>query len=385
MSLSSFTDRSTFEHLIQSLIADGENGSFGRLHVVSIKPLLDQDDWQRLMPKVTAIAEHILHQRLGPTDTCLPLAPGQYLLLFPSLSEGESRVRAASIAREIRHHLSGTASQHLEVAAEVMPLSILRQAHTPPTLDSMRTTLEAGHPPSGIRVAVDHQPVWHLQREAVVGSRARARRDFGEQVRYENAVLFGGEDDPLATTVNTHLAQAGAAFPADHGLLFLPLVLNRHTLAAPLGIMPFLDTLRHGNNANLVVELVGSVARLSRPTLRAAISAIRSRRLRVAIRMVPDRETAKFIRDCGAEFLCLNQMQAHQADFTPSAIYALYTLVSRDLGDLGFHLCLWNADRAEDIKRAAAQGFTLFSGTPVGASAAAAAPLKPLTAAHMFA
>lgn len=377
MSLAAFADRTTFEHLVQTLVTEGQNGSFGRLHVVSIKPLLNQGDWQRLMPKVTAIAEHILHQRLGPTDSCLPLTVGQYLLLFPTLSESESRIRAAAIAREIRQHLSGTASQHLEVAAETMPLSVLRHAPAQANLDGVRTALEAGHPPTGIRLAVDMQPVWHLPSAAVVGSRARTRRDFGDQTRYEHSVLFGGEDDPLANTVNTHLAQAGAAFRPDHGLLFLPLIVNRHTLAAPLGLSPYLETLKDANTPNVVLELVGSLARLSRPTLRAVISTIRSQRFRVAVRMVPDRETAKFLRDCGAEFLCFNQMQAHQADFTPSAIYALYTLVSHDLGDLGFHLCLWNADLPEDIKRAAALGFTFFSGIPVGTTAAIAVPPIP--------
>lgn len=385
MPLSTFTSRDDFERLLRMLATDSQGGSFGRLHILSVKPMLKDSDWQKVLPKAAAIAEQILQHRLTRSDSCLALAAGQYLLLFPSLSESEGQVRASAIAREIKRHLTGTDSENLDVATEVAPLALLRQLKTPPTVDSVRVALEAAPVARGIQLSVEWQGVWHSADQKLFGSRARLRRDFGMQVIHEGRALFGGDDDSLAVEANTVLARGGAAFPPDHGALFLPIFLNAHTLGAPRGFVPVLDTIGQAGNPNIVIELGGAVASLGRPVLRSVIEAIRARRHRVALRMVAERETAKFLHDCGAEFLCLNQSEARHGGFTPSALYALYTMIAHDVGDLGFRLCLWNADTAEDVKRAHSLGFHIFSGSPVGPTAPSPPLPHGLAARQIFA
>ena len=380
-----YSDRAAFEHLLQQVLHDDQDGSFGRLHIVRISPVgADDDEWHRLLPKAMAIAENILHHRLGATDSCLRLAEGRFMLLFPTLSAIEGRLRATAIATEIRQHLTGNQSHGVEVATEVLPLSTLRHTKAPASVETMHKAMEHSHHPS-ISLSIEYQPVWDMPRQAIIGSRARAGRDFGGQTMWERAVMFGGEEDPMAVDVNRHLAHAGAAFRPDRGLLFLPVVVNTHTLSHGKGIEDFLDTICHPGGGKLVLELAGAVANLSRPTLRAVIGAIRARGCAVAIRVVPEAETARFLRECGAEYLCLNQLQAQLAGFTPSAIHALYTLVAHDVGELGFQLALWNATNPEDIKRAASLGFTLFSGAPVGVTTKSAATLKTLPVPAIFA
>lgn len=364
-----FIGRESFEALVQSLLKETGGGSFGRLHILSIRPMLDEEHWRVLLPKAVAIAERILQLRLGPTDACLPVAGGQFMLLFPTLSEAEGRIRANAIAREIKEHLVGTESGFIDIATEVMPLTMLRQAEGPPTIDTMRTVVETGTRSKGILLSVEYQPVWDGARQAVVGNRARPRRDFGDQVMYEGAVLFGGEQDPLAIAVNGRLAQAGAAYPRGRGALILPLTINTHTLAVPNAVNEWLDTVAAVHASETVIELSGTIAETARPTLRAIVAAIRARKFTVAVRMVPERDTGKFLHDCGVAWLCLDLRQARGASFTPSAIYALFTLVSHDLAGLGLGLALWNAGSAEDIKRASALGFTMFTGTPIGPTA----------------
>lgn len=218
------SDRAAFEHLLQQVLHDDQDGSFGRLHIVRISSVgADDDEWHRLLPKAMAIAENILHHRLGATDACLRLAEGRFMLLFPALSEIEGRLRATAIATEIRQHLTGNQSHGVEVATEVLPLSALRHAKLPASIETMHKAMEHSHHPS-ISLSIEYQPVWDMPRQAIIGSRARARRDFGGQTMWERAVMFGGEEDPMAVDVNRHLAHAGAAFRPDRGLLFLPVV-----------------------------------------------------------------------------------------------------------------------------------------------------------------
>lgn len=363
------TDREAFETLVHHAIADNQGGSFGHLHVVRIRTA---DDRRPFPPKAQAIAESILQRRLAGAESCLRLDAGQYLLLFPSLSETEGRIRATALAHEIKQHLTGSDTAGLDVASEILPLSALRVASAPPTAAAMHRAV-AGAAMPALALGVEYQPVWDMAEQSLIGARARIRRDFGGQVMWERQTMFAGDDDPLAVEVNRHLAQAGATFRPDRGTLFLPLAINAHVLAPPRGLADTLDRLCHTGGPRLVVELAGAVANLGRPQLHQTIAAIRARGAQVMVRVVPERDTARFLRESGADYLCLNHAQAQTAGFTPSAIYALYTLVARDADGLGFQLALWNATSSEDVKRAAALGFSLFSGAPVG-------PTQPQTA-----
>jgi hypothetical protein len=133
--------------------------------------------------------------------------------------------------------------------------------------------------------------------------------------------------------------------------------------------------MKEKRDAPLVVELAGNVDSVARPRLRGTIRTLRACGVGVAIRTVPEIETAKFLRDCGAEYLCLNVAQAKAAGLGLSALYAFFTIVAREIGGLGFRLCLWNAAAPADSKRTIGLGFTIFSGTPVGPTGGA--PLAP--------
>lgn len=375
------TEPDVFEALVHQAVATGHGGSFGHLHVVRIRAAAPEAP---LPAKAQAIAESILQRRLGASDSCLRLNAGQYLLLFPALNETEGRIRATALAHEIKQHLTGADAAGLDVASEILPLAALKSAAAPPSVATMRRAM-AGAALPALALSVEFQPVWDMAEQTLIGSRARIRREFGDLVMWERQTMFGGDDDPLAVEVNRQLANAGGAFRPDRGTLFLPLAINAHTLAEERGLENALDRACSVGGARLVVELAGAVAQLGRPALRAAISTIRARGAAVAVRVVPERDTARFLHDCGAQYLCLNHAQAQTAGFTPSALYALYTLVARDADGLGFTLALWNATSPEDVKRAAALGFSLFSGAPIGPTQPLAGAPRPVGVSAVFA
>mgnify|MGYP001806376965 CR=1 FL=1 len=377
-------DRAAFEGLLRQLLHQGQDGSFGRLHIVRLGLQGEPGQWAHLLPKAMAIAENILHRRLTAADACLRLADGRYMLLFPTLSEMEGRLRATAITAEIRQHLSGSQAQGVEVTTEVLPLSALGPADEA-SVEGMNKAANqaAAHP--AIALDVGLQPVWDHDRQALVGSRARICRHLAGQTLWDRAVLLGGDEDPLAGELNRRMAQAGAAFRPDRGLLFLPLAINAHTLGDGHGLDEALHGACRTGGERLVVELAGTVGSVGRPALRTLIAAIRAHGAAVAARVLPEAEIARFLRQSGVDYLCLDHLQAQSAGFGASAVHALYTLIAHDLGALGFRLCLWNATSPQDIKRAAALGFRLFSGPPLGPTAAQAVPLRPLATAAVFA
>ncbi len=381
------TNRVLFEQLATQLVAENGTGSFGKLHLVSVLPHLPNTDWARLMPKIGSITEQILETRLGVSDACLRLGQGQYMLLFPHLSEAEGRVRAQALSQEIRQHLIGAANGALDVMTEVLPLARLRScldgAHGN-LLEQMEAAMRLSAQPHGIALSVDYQGVWDAQAERCTGSRARIRRDFGDTTIYESGVLFAGDNDPLAVDVNQRLCHAATLFPSDKGVLFLPVAINGHTLNQPGGLEAFAHTAQERLGTRLVLEMAGDLGDVSRSLLRDTIRMFKSMNIRVAARVLPERDTAKFLRDCGVEFLCLNEAQAARAGFTHSALYALFTLVTHDVADLNYRLCLWNASSAEDVRRAVNLGFQYVTGLPVGRSTPTPAALRPILARDIF-
>ena len=359
-----FLDQRAFESLVSSLLAEGAEGSFGKVHIVSIGPGNDEAHWRRLMPKVIGIAENILHSRLNPDDACLAVQPGHYMLVFPRLSEAEGAIRAAAITQDIREHLFGQGDGGIEVSSQVLPLSRLRARPAAQAAETMDKVLRQNEKQAALTLDVMYQPVWDADAEALVGNRARIRRRFNGQELFEHAVMFGGEQDRMAVEANARLRLAVPA--GNGGFFFLPQAINDHAMIDDLSVATDIGGLVARRPKGLVVELAGAVASVARPRLRHTIRAILDAGAEVAIRTIPEVESARFFRDCGVGFLCLNEAQIRAAGLTPSAIYAYFTVIAHDVGNLGFRLCLWNATSPADIKRARALGFCLFSGASIG-------------------
>lgn len=50
------TDRHEFEELVDALLREDSRGSYGKMHLVCIQPMIEGHDWHRLLPKATVIA-----------------------------------------------------------------------------------------------------------------------------------------------------------------------------------------------------------------------------------------------------------------------------------------------------------------------------------------
>ena len=111
------------------------------------------------------------------------------------------------------------------------------------------------------------------------------------------------------------------------------------------------------------------MASLPRPRLRNVVSTILKAGARVAIRTIPELDTARFYRECGVSFICLNEVQIQLAGLTATAILALFTVVAHEVQGLGFEMCLWNTPLAHEVKRAVGLGFSLFTGPVIGPNA----------------
>ena len=361
-----FASRHEFETLVQTLVATDVKGSFGKLHIVTITHDVDSSEWERLFPKAVVIAEKIIASHLRPEDTCLALEPGKYMIIFPGLTEAEGTMHAAAISQEIKARLFGQAKYGLGVDTQILPLSRLKTRPPALAVDSMDQVLDRHEAHSGPKLDTVFQPIWDAGHEAIIGNRVIIARRFEGRDLYEHHVLFAGDQDPLAAAVNQTLRELAAAVPPKRGALFVPQMINDHAFCDDNAAAAAVEMITKARQDTVVIELSGDLGNMAHPRLRDIIAAIRSRGAFVAARLLPEPETARFLRECGVDFLCFNEVQATDAGFTHSALYAVFTVLGHQVGGLGFKMCLWNTSSAEDVKRAAAQGFGLFSGIPIG-------------------
>lgn len=363
-----FTDREAFEAIVRTMLERGNHGSFGRIHLVSVLPDAQDSPLGAALPKALSIAERIIQRRLSPEDACVPLEPGKYMLVFPGLGDTEGMIKATAISREIKERLFGQSSDHINVTVQVLPLDRLKHRPAAAALPAMDTVLDTHERHASVNLQVIFQPVWDAAAQAVIGNRAMTRRQFQGYELLDDAVQLAGEQDPLARERNANLRHAVAAAPANRGLVIMPQALNDHAMTDDHVTTTEIRHLTAFCPEGLMVELTGAVNSVSRSRLRDAIRAVLAGGATVGVRIFPEPEMARFLKDCGVSHLCFNEAQAKQAAFTHSALYALLSVVAHEVRGVGLGLCLWNTSSGQDIKRAVALGFGLFSGAPFGAS-----------------
>ncbi|MBI3444737.1 MAG: hypothetical protein HY055_05145 [Magnetospirillum sp.] len=379
-----FSDRQAFEAIVQSMLEKGGNGSFGKIHLVSI---LAEGDHAKLGPsraKALAIAEHIIHSRLSREDACVPLEPGKYMLVFPGLSDTEGMIKATALSREIKERLFGQSAGDIHVTVQVLPLSRLKERPAAAALPEMETVIDAHERHAAVNLQVVFQPIWNSAAQAVIGNRAVTRRQFQGRELLDDAVQFAGEQDPIAMDRNANLQHAVFASHAKAGMVIMPQAINDHAMSDPDEITTHVRALVQRLSGSLMVELTGAVGSISRTRLRETIHAILAGGAEVGVRLFPEPDLARFLRESGAIYLCFNEAQAKQAAFTHSALYALFAVVAHEVRGTGLTLCLWNASSGQDIKRAESVGFTLFSGSPIGANAPSMVEPHPWPTAKVF-
>jgi hypothetical protein len=365
-----FADRQAFEAIVRTMLERGGQGSFGRIHLVSVLPDTEGNALGTALPKALTIAEHIIQRRLSPEDACVPLEQGKYMLVFPGLTDTEGMVKATAISREIKERLFGQSSGHISVTVQVLPLNRLKSRPAAAAVPTMDTVLDSHERHTHVSLQVVFQPVWDATRQEIVGNRAMTRRHFQGHELLDDAVQLAGEQDPLARERNASLRHAVAAAPVTSGMVIMPLALNDHTLNDYREVTSDIRHLTSFCPGGLMVELTGAVNSASRARLRDTIHAILAGGATVGMRIFPEPEMARFLKDCGVSHLCFNEAQAKQAAFTHSALYALLAVVAHEVRGAGLGLGLWNTSSGQDIKRAASLGFSLFSGAPFGASRA---------------
>jgi hypothetical protein len=363
-----FTDREAFEAIVRSMLERGGQGSFGRIHLVSVLPDTGAPALGAALPKALTIAEHIIQHRLAPEDACVPLEPGKYMLVFPGLTDTEGMIKATAISREIKQRLFGQSTGHINVTVQVLPLERLKHRPAAAALPAMDTVLDTHERHAAVNLQVVFQPVWDANAQAIIGNRAMTRRQFQGHELLDDAVQLAGEQDPLAKDRNANLRHAVAASPVSPGLVIMPQALNDHTMSDYHELTTEIRQLMAHCPGGLMVELSGAVNASSRARLRDVIQAVMAGGASVGIRIFPEPEMAKFLKDCGVSHLCFNEAQAKLAAFTHSALYALLSVVAHEVRGIGLELCLWNTSSGQDVKRAASLGFSLFSGTPFGAN-----------------
>jgi len=377
--------RGEFEALIEDALSSHAVGSFGKLHVISVAHADDHPQWCKLLPKICVITERILQTRMSGANVFVSVAPGQYLLLFPNLSETEGMVRATALAREIKGRLFGETGSDTQVLAHTMSLAQLKSRGVPPGIAALDDALEANPQQNGIHLDAVFQPVWDARRERVSGCHETIRRQFGTREILGPAVLFGGDEDPLALEVNAVLREAAAAPARIKSLLFVPQIVNTLVLRDIDGIRTWAEDLARLHPNDLVIELSGGIGNIPRPRLREVVQAIRSAGPQVAVQTVPDMEMAQALFDCGVRYLCINEAQIRFAGLSPSATLALFTVIAHEVRNIGFKLCLWSTSTSQQIKRCIPLGFRYFSGSAIGEAGKIPPQPHAMTSAQVFA
>ncbi|CAA7618011.1 hypothetical protein [Magnetospirillum sp. SS-4] len=362
-------DRQAFEAIVRSMLERGGDGSFGKIHLVSVFSDGTEGTLGGALPKAITIADRIIHARLSREDACVQLSPGKYMLVFPGLSDAEGTVKATAISREIKERLFGQSAGNITVAVQVLPLSRLRRRPAAAALPAMERVLDTHERQAAVNLEVVFQPVWDSAREAVIGSRAVTRRRFQGHELFDDAVQLAGEQDPLAQERNASLQQAVMhEGGATAGLVVMPQALNDHTMTDTRALRAGIAEITARCPQGLMVELTGAVGAVPQSRLRNVIHAVRGAGAEVGVRVFPELEMARFIKGCGADYLCFNEAQAKMAAFTHSALYALFAVVAHEVRGTGLRLFLWNASSGQDVKRAQSVGFSLFSGPSIGAN-----------------
>ena len=360
------SDKQAFETFVQSLLDQGGVGSFGKIHLVSILSDGDNTALGALMSKATSIIESVITSRLSRDEVWQRVSLGKYLMLFPRLSDSEGALKAAAISREIKERLFGQSVGKFKVSVQVLPLSVLKGRPPATAAKSMETVLDAHSARNSVVLQVLYQPLWDAGNQCIIGNRAITRREFQGHELFDDAVQFAGEQDPIAIDRNDSILSAIGSKSINPGIVFMPQAINNHTLTNlqewTLKIGQLVETCPDG----LVVELTGAIAGLSHQKIRDVVTAAKDGGAKVGVRIFPEPDLAKFLKECGISYLCFNEDQAKAAGFTHSALYALLAVVAHEVRGLDFALCLWNASTGQDIKRARSLDFTLFSGKPVG-------------------
>jgi hypothetical protein len=372
-----FADRDAFENIVRTMLERGGQGSFGRIHLVSVLADSDEASLGATLPKALIIAEKIIQRRLTPEDACVPLDQGKFMLVFPGLTDAEGSIKATAISREIKERLFGQSAGHINVTVQVLPLDRLRQRPAAAALPAMESILDVHERHAAVNLQVAFQPLWDVTRQAIIGNRAMTRRQFQGHELLDDAVQLAGDQDPLARDRNSSLQHAvmAAALRRPGGLMIMPQALNDHTMLDLAHLTAEIRQLGAVCSDGLMVELTGAVGSAGHARLRDVIRAVMAGGATVGVRIFPEPEMARFLRECGVSHLCFNEAQAKQAAFTHSALYALLSVVAHEVKGTGLGLALWNTSSGQDIKRAAALGFTLFSGASFGAGRPA--PVQP--------
>lgn len=358
--------KADFEAMADALVKTGSDGSFGKVHVITLVGDSGPDEQGRQIEKAQMIIEGILNSRLSKTDSYFKIQPGKYLLLFPDLNEAEGRLRALALATTIRRRLFGECGKGLDIATHVESIARLRTQTVESLIEAMDEVLSQENVRRGIVMEALFQPIWQARDERIVGSRVRLRRRFGIQQLFGPNVLFGGSDDPLALDANLVLRQKMDRIHDVKSTLFLPQFINPSTLGDLRSLGPWIRQLVERHSGILVVELVGNIAFLSRPQMREIVRAILRGGAAVGVQSLPDADGARFLYDCGVRYLCISVDRFRFSGVGSNLLVSILDAFTREIAAFGFIPCLWGAQSSVEIKKSIPLGFQMFSGTPVG-------------------
>jgi hypothetical protein len=98
-----------FEVRLARIVKDRPQSVAGKMQMLDLESVraLVGDRWQEVAARAASIAEQVMAHRLAPTDVFAPYEESGYIMLFAELNEQQAKLKAASIAREIRERLVG--------------------------------------------------------------------------------------------------------------------------------------------------------------------------------------------------------------------------------------------------------------------------------------
>jgi hypothetical protein len=101
--------RDEFERQLSRLLGTHPAYFVGGLHLIGLQKLGERlgDGWSKVQDKAQALANRIIGRHLLRGDASMPCGNNAFILVFPSLTSEQARVKCAAIAHEIAEQVLG--------------------------------------------------------------------------------------------------------------------------------------------------------------------------------------------------------------------------------------------------------------------------------------
>lgn len=311
-----------FEAHMQRLQKQGVKSAASHLHFINFSDIKSRlgDRWETISNRAIDIAESILKSHLDQHETFIRHKDDAFFLLLPHLSAEEGQLKADALASKISERLLGEDSatfKSFQLAAKTVDVQQVADTsgNGGVSIETLSTSLEAvsGTPQTFTerflsQISVRYQPLWSIQREAVITFYAYPMRTTSYGVFHQKGVLHGGAADPLAADLDhlmvDRVLHTIATAPQSYAPVTIPLHLTTLTGKAQNQIEHCFQKWRTASpKQSVMIEILGLTEHFGENRLRQAVQVATSLSKAVTVRVGLNQHIGESWKNMGVKFV----------------------------------------------------------------------------------